>query len=115
MKGIELPINILVVVAVAIIVLLGVVALFFSTWFTGTSTMDLSQVTNRACNALRGRCVEDGVTPSQILLAQTYQDPAGTHVSASLRDLCEWEYNIAAADADTNLCYVVACGANCPT
>ena len=113
MKGIELPINILVIVAVAIIVLLGIVALFYSTWFTGTSTIDLNAATNRACNAVRGNC---GTSPNSILLSPNYKNSQGT-ISATLGALCFNEYNIGGSETLEEdywtTCLNQVCGLNC--
>jgi hypothetical protein len=49
MKGIELPINILVVVAVAIIVLLGVIALYFSGFIGPAGTMTAQTAKGKYC------------------------------------------------------------------
>ena len=49
MKGIELPINILVVVAVAVIVLLGVIALYFGGFMGPAQTMTASTAKSTYC------------------------------------------------------------------
>lgn len=109
MKGIELPINILVIVAVAIIVLLGIVALFFSTWTTGTSTIDLNSVKNRACGAVNGNCDRD---PANIAIFPAYKNANPSITSENLRELCENEYGIATDDSDQE-CLNIVCGLNC--
>ena len=55
MKGLELPINVLVVVAVAVIVLLGVVGLFFAGFIGGGGTIALTAARNNACAELISR------------------------------------------------------------
>ncbi len=52
MKGVELPINILVIVAVAVVVLLGLVALYFVGWSPFPKTVGLESVKNDACRVL---------------------------------------------------------------
>jgi len=52
MKGLELPINLLVVVAVAIIVLLGVIGLFLAGFFGGGQNLQLTTAKNSACSIL---------------------------------------------------------------
>ena len=52
MKGIELPINILVIVAIAVIVLLGMVALYFAGWTPFSSSLSYQSVKNTACEQL---------------------------------------------------------------
>ena len=49
MKGIELPINILVVVAVAVIVLLGVIALYFSGFMGPAGLMSQEAAKQKYC------------------------------------------------------------------
>ena len=49
MKGIELPINILVVVAVAVIVLLGVIALYFSGFIRPAGVMNQESAKSSYC------------------------------------------------------------------
>jgi hypothetical protein len=109
MKGIELPINILVIVAVAIIVLLGIVALFYSTWFTSTGTIDLSSVTNRACNAVRGSCTTN---PIDIAIFPAYKNSDPTITSGNLEQLCKYEYGML-NDYTAQGCLNRACGLNC--
>ena len=106
MKGIELPINILVIVAVAIIVLLGVIALFYSSWFGGTQPMSLEAAKAQACNvASRGVCATEAAvaTPcSGIVVAY------GT--AADLMGLCQTYYGITASHC--NDCLKQVCGMN---
>ena len=49
MKGIELPINILVVIAVAVIVLLGVIALYFSGFMGPAGVMSQNAAKQKYC------------------------------------------------------------------
>jgi Flp pilus assembly protein TadG len=51
-KGVELPINILVVVAIAVIVLLGLVALYFVGYNPFAQSAGLEGVKNTACRTL---------------------------------------------------------------
>ena len=61
MKGLELPINVLIIVAVALIVLLAVVAMYFSGFNPFTTTVGLEGVKNDACRRLvqEERCKEE--------------------------------------------------------
>ena len=83
-KGIELPINILVIVAVAIIVLLGVIALFYSAWFPGTVPVTSQAALTQACSqASRQGCavaLPSGITVNAF---KAY---------ASLEAFCRGEY-----------------------
>jgi len=51
MKGLELPINVLVLIAVAVIVLLGIVALYFTGFLGPSGQVTLSTVTSTACGS----------------------------------------------------------------
>ena len=51
-KGVELPINILVIVAIAVIVLLGLVALYFVGFNPFSTTAGLEGIKNKACQEL---------------------------------------------------------------
>lgn len=60
MKGIELPINVLVIVAVAVIVLLGIVALFMIGFSPFSTISGQESYKNQACTQLtRGGCTAD--------------------------------------------------------
>ncbi len=55
MKGVELPINVLVVVAIAVIVLLGLVALYTSGFIGSSAGISLTAAKNNACSQLLQR------------------------------------------------------------
>ena len=67
MKGVELPINILVIVAIAVIVLLGLVALYFTGFGPFSATAGQEAIKNQACVDLNPRagCIDD---PSTIVV-----------------------------------------------
>ena len=120
MKGIELPINILVIVAVAIIVLLGVIALFYSSWFTGTGPVSSQSAITEACSqASRQTCT--GATPLTYTV-NSYKS------YTNLAVFCVKEYATAgwtdsdpvagdvtwlASAADARKCLNLACGMGC--
>jgi len=52
MKGISLPINVLVIVAIAIVVLLGLVAMYFTGFGPFTTAAGLEGIKNEACRVL---------------------------------------------------------------
>ena len=66
MKGVELPINILVIVAIAVIVLLGLVALYFTGFGPFSATAGQEAIKNQACVDLNPRagCTDDPSTIS---------------------------------------------------
>lgn len=86
MKGMELPINVLIIVAVALIALLGVIALYFSGFNPFSTTMSVEAVKNEACRRLvqERRCL---ATPSQVIISDL-NFVYGTTTVISLRDYC---------------------------
>lgn len=52
MKGVELPISTLVIVVLALIILLGILALFFGVWTPGSTGISLEAAKNNACQML---------------------------------------------------------------
>ena len=75
-KGVELPINILVIVAIAVIVLLGLVALYFTGFGPFSATAGIEAVKNQACTELNPRA---GCTQSTDSIAVGYDvDGDGT-------------------------------------
>jgi len=52
MKGIELPINILIIVATAVIVLIAVIAMFYPAFNSGSVTMTSESAKSAACQVL---------------------------------------------------------------
>lgn len=66
MKGVELPINILVIVAIAVIVLLGLVALYFTGFGPFSQVAGQEAIKNQACAELNPRegCTADPATLS---------------------------------------------------
>lgn len=63
MKGLSLPINVLVIVVVAIIVLLGVVAIYFGGFSPFSSAISVEGVKNGVCEEIvRTGCTKDPAT-----------------------------------------------------
>jgi hypothetical protein len=52
MKGIELPINALIIITVAVLVLLGIVALWMSSWGGGSQGVTVEAMKAAGCGAL---------------------------------------------------------------
>jgi len=52
MKGVELPINVMVIIVICVIVLLAIVALFFGVWNPFKITTTLETAKNNACQML---------------------------------------------------------------
>ncbi len=56
MKGIELPINVLVIIVIAVIVLLGVIAVYFTGWTPFAQTAGVDAVKNAGCRIVAYDC-----------------------------------------------------------
>ena len=52
MKGVELPINVIVIVVLCLVVLLAIIALFFGVWTPGSTGITLEAAKNNACQML---------------------------------------------------------------
>jgi type II secretory pathway pseudopilin PulG len=52
MKGLELPINILIIVVLAVIVLIAVIALFFPSFYSSSQTVSVESAKSSACQVL---------------------------------------------------------------
>ena len=85
MKGIELPINVLVIVAVAVIVLLGIVALFMIGFSPFSTVSGQESYKNAACTQLvRGGCVDS----PDIVTVNFDADEDGIVCSTNSNDWC---------------------------
>jgi hypothetical protein len=105
MKGVELPINVLVIVVIAVIVLLAVVAVYFTGWTPYASSAEVETVKNDVCRQLvmGHSCNED---PDQIEITNFDADMSGTIDSNDdLQDLCDNYYGtLGDVDACKALC-----------
>ncbi len=103
MKGIELPINVLVIVAVAVIVLLGIVALFMLGFSPFGTISGQESYKNAACTELtRGGCTDNpneiqvnfDANKDDVVCTQSSADysattgKCGTAPIDTLQDLC---------------------------
>jgi hypothetical protein len=59
MKGIELPINVLVIIVIAVIVLLGLIAVYFTGWTPFAQTAGVDAVKNAGCRMVVYNCSID--------------------------------------------------------
>lgn len=121
MKGIILPINVLVIVVIAVIILLGIIALYVSGWGPFGGTLSLEGVKNSACRELvqKHNCAvatntitisnfdadNDGSNdPSQVF---TWSAPDNSTDGDNLAALCYYQYSRTTDAACKALC-------NCP-
>jgi hypothetical protein len=117
MKGIELPINILVIVAIAVIVLLGLVALYLVGTTPFSSSMSSTSLKNSGCGNFTlsyncGRTAGSTITkPSQICLPPNTIMPAtATCPGGTLLNLCTSKLGIDAASATAEAQCAATCG-----
>jgi hypothetical protein len=61
MKGVELPINVLVLVVLGLVILLGILALFYGVWTGGASGVSLESAKNSACQLLVSTGCNDNI------------------------------------------------------
>jgi hypothetical protein len=96
MRGVELPINVLVIVVIAVIVLLAVVAVYFAGWTPYASSAGTDAIKNDLCRRLSYDCSKDPTTiPSNFDVGDD-----GSTANDNLQGLCEVYYDITPADLD---------------
>ncbi len=102
-KGVELPINILVIVAIAVIVLLGLVALYFVGFNPFSTTAGLEGIKNKACQTLvqTNNC---GVLTSTIQVNYDVNDDSQVTAADTLDLLCSNFYSRTSEAACKGLC-----------
>jgi hypothetical protein len=99
-KGIELPINILVIVAIAVIVLLGMVALYFAGWSPFSGSLSIQAAKNAACEDLvRNGCKSTTDVPVQF---DVNADGEVGGTGDNLQLLCEKYYGVVPEDDPTD-------------
>jgi hypothetical protein len=93
MKGVELPINILVVVAIAVIVLLGLIAMYFIGFTPFSTSISIEGVKNAACGELVRKGCDD---LTNTILTPGFSSDGNTVIDEAtdnLDTLCENFYN----------------------
>jgi hypothetical protein len=121
MKGIELPINALIIITVAVLVLLGIVALWMSGWGSGSQGVTIEAAKAVGCSALlRDSAGCTAVDPALIIFdgANAFRhvvkfdaDGDGTPGEAledNLQNLCNRYYGTSTAGDCRKVC---GCGA----
>jgi hypothetical protein len=92
MKGISLPITALIIIIVAVLVLAGVVSIFYGTWRPGSKGMEAETAKNTACQVwVSGNCEADW-------------DDISAGEFGTLKDLCKNEYAAAIEDDCKKVC-----------
>jgi len=129
MKGAELSINALVIMVLALVILLGILALYFGVWSPGASGISLEAAKGNACRALMTlNCQphpvnvsvigfdadQDGVLdpPTGSASSATCKRPGDINVNDTLWSLCVCYYGLQETDAGANQCKQTICG--CP-
>ena len=81
MKGVELPINVIVIIILALVVFLAIIALFSGVWTPGVAGIVLEAAKNNACQLL----VSTGCdSPASIIVKDFDADKDGTLNEADL-------------------------------
>jgi hypothetical protein len=96
MKGVELPINVLVIIVIAVIVLLAIVAVYFAGWTPYASSAGVDAIKNDLCRRLAYDCSKDPTTIPANLDVGDDADP----LNDNLQGLCEVYYDIGSGDLD---------------
>jgi len=92
MKGIELPVNILIIIAIAVIVLIALIAMFYPAFVSGGKTVSLDVARSQACRSL----VEGYRCDTTTVLANIIVNKFDVDKDGSVND-------IGTSDADDNL------------
>jgi hypothetical protein len=101
MKGIELPVNVLVIVAIAVIVLLGLVVLYFIGFNPFSGSISLTSLKNAGCSnfSLNFDCgSRGGMTTAGIVL------PDNSYGYTNLLALCQGQLGAANEAACRQVC-----------
>ena len=111
MKGISLPVNMVVVIAVAVIVLLSLAAFFMSGFVHPTTKMSDTDAWNTGCGVWRMRgCKIEDVTKIKI----AGYDTNGDGVDDSLAVACQRVFGYSQSEAEStgtdNPCWIKCCG-----
>ncbi len=109
MKGLELPINMIVIIAVAVLILVVVAAFFSGQFGTGVNTIAVNNAFNEGCSSLKSVYNCD---PTRLDEVQTSFIPSGRSTPALLLEVCGLKDKNFIGRAD--LC-ARACGCNIPT
>jgi hypothetical protein len=106
MKGVELPVNVLIIVVLALIVLLAIIALFFGVWNPTQITAEAAK--NSACYTLLSTGCED---PERIATDNFDANNDGVvNEYDTLQELCENYYGIDPSSPDRiNDCKKIVC------
>jgi len=104
MKGVELPINVLVIIAIAVLVMLGLVALYLAAQSSIVPTVSIS-TQQAACQELLNKGC-DTFLPSSIIMNVDVNNDGKKDMSDNLQAYCENILGIAKDD-------IAACKKKC--
>ena len=88
MKGLELPVNILVVIAVAVIVLLGITALYLAGFTPFGTSVQLQSSWNSACQNIVSNCAYYD-SDTKLTSITTTVDANNDGINDNLLELCQ--------------------------
>ena len=99
MKGLQLPVNLLIIVVIAIIVLVAVIGMFYNPISSGANSVSIDVAKSQACRSLVvGYECSLSVTLDTIRVDNYDVDGNGNNNDDNLMDLCEEKFMIAAGD-----------------
>ena len=97
MKGVELPINVLVIVAIAVIVLLGLIALYFLGFGPFSTGVSLQAAKSQGCQAL----VNGGCTVTVDTIDVSYDVDGDGIMDDTLEDLMIEHFGCTSTNVDS--------------
>ena len=95
MKGISLPINVLVIIVLALIILIAILALFYGIWPSGVSGVNLVAVKNNACQIL----LDTGCGETRLIQINNFDADKDGSIDPSTG----WTWGTACPPTDPNL------------
>ena len=93
-KAVSLPINMIIIMIIAVITLLVVIAFFLPQWFAQTNSIGVEQAFSKGCTMLQGiyKCSSDSVSEVKISDFDADNDPS-TEGDNTLLDVCKKKFN----------------------
>jgi hypothetical protein len=104
MKGIELPINVLIIIVVAIIVLLAIISMFFTPFTTGSGSVSLETAKEQACRSLVVAYNCGTSTDLDKIIVDNYDandDLKENQITDTLMSLCVHKFQITTGDTSS--------------
>jgi hypothetical protein len=104
LRGVELPINVIVIIILAVLVLLAILALFMGVWTPGESSITLEAAKNNACQMLVSMRCNQPLESISVLDFDADKDGTLNGAGDTLLALCQNWYHV-----DENICKNQVC------